>query len=418
MTPTVAILPGGDRFEDFFDKIAVSLDTFRDEFTGGWLFNYIHALRPTGVRAILVFASARVGRATRFTHADTGAAVWILPSPRIHRRVRQGQQRFFPDSQALVAMASYLGTPLRALARVLRQEACSAIVCQEYEQPRFDACVLLGQLLSIPVFATYQGGSETRTALERPFRRASIRRCAGLIIPSRDEIARVQHTYGVPDVKIGMIPNPVEMVSQAASERHATRAGLGIGPATRVVAWHGRVQIHTKGLDVLLDAWDRLCSERPAGDILLLLVGTGRNADALRRRIGTSQRIRWIDRYVFSRHELWSYLSAADVYSIPSRREGFAVAVLEAMACGLPVVASNVPGVAEIVPGGEADGGLTVPPGEPAPLAAALRRLIDDVELARRLGDAGRRRIEREYSLQVVGPKLQRFLFPGVRREN
>jgi glycosyltransferase involved in cell wall biosynthesis len=81
-------------------------------------------------------------------------------------------------------------------------------------------------------------------------------------------------------------------------------------------------------------------------------------------------------------------------------------------------VASNVPGVAEIVPGGEADGGLTVPPGEPAPLAAALRRLIDDVELARRLGDAGRRRIEREYSLQVVGPKLQRFLFPGVRREN
>jgi glycosyltransferase involved in cell wall biosynthesis len=199
--------------------------------------------------------------------------------------------------------------------------------------------VLLGGLLSIPVFASYQGGNETRTALERPFRRAAIRRSAGLIIPSREEIARVRRTYGVPTSKIGVIPNPVETVSRTAAEREATRAALGIGPATRVVAWHGRVQIHTKGLDVLLDAWARLCAERPHGDLLLLLVGTGRNADALRARLASSQRVRWIDRYVFSRAELWSYLTAADAYAIPSRREGFAVAVLEAMACGLPVVA-------------------------------------------------------------------------------
>ena len=418
MTATVAILPGGDRFEDFFDKIGVSIETFRDEFTGGWLFNYIHALRATGVRAILLFTSARVRSAIQFTHADTGATVWILPSPHTHRRVRRAQQRFFPQSRALGAAASYVGLPWRAFAAVLRQERCDAILCQEYEHPRFDLCVFLGRRLAIPVFATYQGANQTGTALEQPFRRHSVRQCAGLVIPAHTEIARVQNAYAVTASKIGVIPNPVEMVPHTDVERRAARASLNIGPDTRVVAWHGRVQIETKGLDVLLDAWDRICAERPHADILLLLVGTGRNADRLQRRIAGNARVRWIDRYVFSRQELWSHLLAADLYTIPSRREGFAVAVLEAMACGLPVVASDVSGVAEIVPGGETDGGIKVPPGEAVPLAAALLRLMDQPALARRLGDAASGRVEREYSLQVVGPKLKRFLFPEGGREH
>ncbi len=314
----------------------------------------------------------------------------------------------------MAAAASYLATPPLAVARVLRQERCDAILCQEYEQARFDTCVLLlGRFLRLPVFATYQGANETRSAIERLVRTLSIRWCDGLVIPSRDEIARVQAAYRVTAQRIATIPNPVDVIAGVEGGRQTTRTELGIGTDTRVVAWHGRVQIPKKGLDVLLDAWARICAERPDADILLLLVGTGRDADALRQRLTSGQKVRWIDRYVFDRAQLWSYLMAADLYTIPSRYEGFAVAVLEAMACGLPIVASDAGGVVDALPRAEEDGGIVVPRGDAKALAAALSRLLDDPALAARLGRIAKRRIDEEFSLAVVGQKLRRFLFPA-----
>src|SRR5215207_2193325 len=132
---TLAVIPGGDRFEDFFDKIGVSLETFRHEFTGGWLFNYVRALSLVGVRTVLIFTSARVQRPVQFTHVDSGASVWVLPSPRIYQKIRNARQRFWPESRELLAVASYAGTPLRRLRRVLRDERCDALLLQEYEHP-------------------------------------------------------------------------------------------------------------------------------------------------------------------------------------------------------------------------------------------------------------------------------------------
>jgi hypothetical protein len=65
---TIALFSSGDLFEDFHDTIGVSLETFRDELTGGWLFNYVDALRQAGVQTVLFFVSARVSETLRFTH--------------------------------------------------------------------------------------------------------------------------------------------------------------------------------------------------------------------------------------------------------------------------------------------------------------------------------------------------------------
>ena len=155
-------------------------------------------------------------------------------------------------------------------------------------------------------------------------------------------------------------------------DRREARRELEIDLDAKVVIWHGHAQMRRKGLDVLLDAWELVRKERQ--DPLLLLVGTGRNTRELRRRADQDPSIRWIDRYVLDREELWRYLSAADVYTLPSRHEGFAVAPIEAMACGLPVVAADASGVPDLLGSENEGGGVIVPREAPAALASALLR--------------------------------------------
>lgn len=409
--PTVALLAAGDRFEDFHDKIGVSIETFRTELTGGWLFNYVEALRSSGVRSVLFFASARVEAPLHFTHGPTGAAVWILPSPRAHRLARGTLRRLHSGSNALQAVASYLATPVRPLVRAIRAEGCDAILCHEYESARFDLSAVLGRFIGLPVFATYQGADRTGSWLEAPIRRITVRRSAGLIIGGAKEAGRVGRTYRIPSHKIAHIPNPIDVETWRPLDRSRVRKELGISQDARVVEWHGHVQVRRKGLDVLLDAWQLVRAERPDSNLLLLLVGSGRNTGELRDRVRGDPRIRWVDRYILDRTELWRYVCASDVYTLPSRHEGFAVAPLEAMAAARPVVAADISSVADLFPLREESGGVIVPRENAAALAAALLRLLDDRALASELGARARRRAEQEYSLDVVGKRLRRFMF-------
>ena len=98
-----------------------------------------------------------------------------------------------------------------------------------------------------------------------------------------------------------------------------------------------------------------------------------------------------------NRGDVPDLLASADIFVLSSRSEGFPVSILEAMAAGLPVVATNVGGVAESVVDGET--GLLVPPGDPDALAAALDRLLTDSALRLRLGTAGRERAHRYFDV-------------------
>lgn len=100
------------------------------------------------------------------------------------------------------------------------------------------------------------------------------------------------------------------------------------------------------------------------------------------------------------RDEVPQLLGSADVFVLSSHSEGLPISILEAMAAGLPVVASNVGGVPEVVVDG--DTGLLVPPGDPQSLAAAIERLLEDPVLCRRLGEAGRIRVAEHFSLAAV----------------
>jgi glycosyltransferase involved in cell wall biosynthesis len=402
---TIALLPAGDRFEDFHDKIGVTLEDFRQELTGGWLFNYVQALHLAGVRTVLIFSSGHVKQPAHFIHDPTGCDVTVLPVTRIHQRVRGLRWRWAPRSSVLRSLEAYLAMPPHRLARELRRRGCDAILCQEYESPKFDVAVLVGRLLRLPVFGTYQGQDHGHSGAERPLRRLAIRGCAGLIVAAAGERDRLRRRYGVGPTMVAAIANPIDLDTIEHQDKAQARAELGIPVAAQVVVWHGRVQVQRKGLDLLVEAWRRVCEQRPESSVVLLMVGAGVDMAELRSLLTTlpPDSFLWIEEYVRDRQRLRRCLVAADVAVLPSRHEGFPVAVLEAMASGLPVIATDVDGVREALGSKNGETGLIVPSDDIDRLADSLLRALGEP-------DAARARAEESFGLATIGEQLSMTL--------
>ena len=154
-----------------------------------------------------------------------------------------------------------------------------------------------------------------------------------------------------------------------------------------------------KGISCLIEAMAMVKNEFPG--LRLEIAGDGSLRDLLTRQavdLGVSKQVSFLG----WRHHLPPILAGWDIFVLPSLDEGFGVAALEAMAAGLPVIASAAGGLPELVRDGES--GLLFPPGKPTELASRLRELINDREKRLSLGLAGRRRAAQHFSVtQMVG---------------
>jgi len=396
MPPCVAIFPWGDVVEDFLDPIGLDAQGFAERMTGGWLFGYVAALQTAGWRPIIVCASRTCSAPKRLVHAGTGATIWLVPGA----AVKEGR------SPSLFSLRRWMATPMRAFGQVLDEEACRAILVQEYEYTRFDQLVRLARARRIPAFASFQGGDRTLSALEQMARPSSLRLAAGLIIASSAERARLKAAYPGLRVPVIDIPNPLDTDEWQGMDRNEARRQLGLDSHTFLAINHGRISIGRKGLDVLLQAWGR----SPRGK--LMIIGSGEDdaafADLLQQSALPS--VEWLRGYSTDRDLMRTRLSAADIYVTASRIEGMPVAPLEAMACGLPIVATDAQGLPDILANGEASGGLIVPKGDPAQLAVAIGRLESDLKLRQQLSRAARKRVETHFSIPVVGTQLAELL--------
>jgi glycogen(starch) synthase len=211
--------------------------------------------------------------------------------------------------------------------------------------------------------------------------------------PSRFAAELVRRAYRLDDKKLRVVHNgvPEEFLHYAHRSEMA-----GNGP----VLFFGRFH-PVKGVDTLIDALRLMGPDVPE----TWIIGRGEEEQLLRDAI-LKAGLRGIRILPWMTHdELGKAISEAGMVVLPSRKENFSLAVLGAMAVGAPVIATSVGGTPEII--SHERTGLLVEADDPQMLAASIRRLRDDADLARRLGNAGRERVRSEFTWDNAAQRFE-----------
>jgi glycosyltransferase involved in cell wall biosynthesis len=188
--------------------------------------------------------------------------------------------------------------------------------------------------------------------------------------------------------RVRVVHNPVDLARVASAAQAPLEAGDAANWHRPVIVAAGRLAA-VKNYALLIDAFAMLRTRMAAS---LFILGQGDQEAELRRMIHD----RGLDDSAHLcgfRTNPWRYIARADVFALTSRYEGFGNVIVEAMACGVPVVATSSAGTREILTSGA--NGMLVDQHEPAAFAAALEAVLADASLRRTLGDAGRDHVER-----------------------
>ena len=254
-------------------------------------------------------------------------------------------------------------------------------------------------------FAFHEGSRPAALRFYAALERFAARRCHRIVTVS--EFHRrwaLELGIGRAD-RVVCIPNGIpEPPPDGGGDRERIRAELGLAPDDAVLVSAGRLAAG-KGLEDLLAA-AVLLRERGRGAIRLLLPGAGPFAEALRGRIRALDLVGQVVLPGF-REDIPALLRAADLAVLPSLREGLSIALLEAMACGLPIVASAIGSNVEVTRGGEA--AVLVPVEAPEAIATAVAELLDDAGRRRALGERAREIFRTGYRESVMLERYRRL---------
>jgi glycosyltransferase involved in cell wall biosynthesis len=254
---------------------------------------------------------------------------------------------------------------------------------------------LLGRALRVPVVIAHEHtwsfeGERLRRLLDRW---VVARFSDAVIAVSEADRSRMISTVKMPSSRVVLIPNGISWPTDG--DPHVVRNELGIDPDAPVLAMTAVLRPQ-KAIDVMLGAMAILGRTHP--NVRLLLVGPGESRDlrAAAARLGVAD----VVCFMGPRRDVANILAGANVGVLSSDFEGSPLAVLEYMAAGLPVVATDVGGLPQMVQHGIT--GFLVPPRDPDALAESVGRLLDDPVLARSMGERGRARQRRDFSTETM----------------
>ena len=293
----------------------------------------------------------------------------------------------------------------RAAVRALcRSERPDVVHTHGYRPDVVDGGV--ARRLGLPVVSTvhgFTGGGWKNRAYERLQVRA-FRRCDAVVAVSRAQVGPLVAS-GIRPERVHLVPN-AWMGGVTPLDRAAARRALGLPAEGVIVGWVGRLSAE-KGPDVLVQA----LAAPEAPPVLAAVVGGGRMEALVRdqaARLGVADRIVWSGPVP----DAAALLGAFDLFVLSSRTEGTPIVLFEAMAAGIPVVATRVGGVPDVV--GE-ECALLVPPEDPRALAGALRAALADPKAGAARAAAARQRLSTAHALD---PWLRRYegLYRRLRR--
>jgi glycosyltransferase involved in cell wall biosynthesis len=297
------------------------------------------------------------------------------------------------EARALEGAAGIAQFPLNGFARpsAVRQLLAFARWCRKIDADIVHTCELYANVLGLPAAALARVRvriGNRRELLTPDKRRAHLTaqriayRAAHLVVANSTAAANQLRLEGVPPARIRVIANGVDADRYAVPARHR--------PIRRVVTVANLRE--EKGHDTLVAAAGRLGGRHP--EVEFEIIGDGPRRAALVRQVnlrGLRNRVHFLG----ERADIPARLAAADLFVLPSRTEAFPNALLEAMASGLPVIASRVGGIPELIDSGV--DGVLVNADVPEELAAAIGDLIDRPSLAAALGRAARVKAEQRF---------------------
>jgi glycosyltransferase involved in cell wall biosynthesis len=293
------------------------------------------------------------------------------------------------------ACAPVTAFPIKGFARpgTLAQAAAFARWCRAQRIAVVQTCDLYANTFALPAAAL--GGVPVRIGSRRelnPDKSAGqialqrhAYRCAHTVVANSRAAARQLEAEGLATARIEVIPNGVTV------ERFAPRAATGRVATVLTVANLRPEKAH----EVLLDAAARLAPVHPG--LRYLIAGDGPRLSELRdlaHRLGVADRVEFLGH----REDVPALLAAADAFVLPSRSEAFPNGAIEAMAAGLPVIASAAGGLLDLIESGKT--GLLVPPDDAGALADAIDSLVLSPARAAALGSAAREDVTRRYSFE------------------
>jgi glycosyltransferase involved in cell wall biosynthesis len=229
---------------------------------------------------------------------------------------------------------------------------------------------------------------------------SGIRRASAIVPVSKFQAEEMSNELTIGSEKISVVPNPISpQLLQAAMACKRTE------PRNPTILYTGRSELR-KGTLELLQSVKTVAASFP--NVKYVLAGARHNSiddETLENVLGgngTREHVQMAGHVAWQ--QLPDFYHRATVFVMPSYYETFGISVIEAMAFGLPVVASNVGGLPEVVEDGVT--GLLVPPGDVKALADSLARLLHDPELRARMGRAGQERVRSEFTVDQIVPKM------------
>jgi glycosyltransferase involved in cell wall biosynthesis len=313
---------------------------------------------------------ADVSPSVRLESADTPSRLgrW--------RRLRQFVRRARPD--VIVAFLSYL-----SVLTASRAAGVGTRVVFDVETP-------------VSAFLSDSDYPWTRR-WNRPLFAAALRagcaRSDRIVAASRGVAEDLVASFGADATRVQVVPNPVDLSALAAAAEAPLDGELGARWKPPVIVAAGRMA-EAKNYPLLIEAMALLRNQVPAS---LFILGKGDEEPRLREMIRGRGLTDAVHLCGFQTNP-WKYIARADVFALTSHYEGFGNVVVEAMACGVPVVATSSPGTRDIVSSG-ADGLLVEH--QPAAVAAALAQILNDGVLRQRMAEAARRKAQR-YRIESI----------------